>query len=391
MPKGTILHVITGTAIGGAEMMLLRYLRSCDPGRHLVATLMPRGRVADMLETAGIGVVDLHGRRAADLPAVVARLARLTRRHRPAVVHGWMYHGCLAATLALIGARATRTGLVWGIHHSLADPGHEKRSTRAVLAALRRLAPRADAITYCSREAARQHQAAGFPEGLARFVPNAIPLDEFRPDPAARARLQALAGLPPGRWIIGGVGRAHPMKDHAAFARALALLAGRGIDVHGVLIGAGQSDGVAVRIAAESGIADRLAAFEARDDIAALAPGFDLYLLSSAWGEALPLAVAEAMAAGVPAVVTDVGDCGWLVGETGRVCPPRRPDLLADACEAMLAMRGSDRPARALACRHRVAQLMSMNAYADHHAALYAAAAARRGAPAGAALMGRAA
>ena len=45
--------------------------------------------------------------------------------------------------------------------------------------------------------------------------------------------------------------------------------------------------------------------------------GFDLYMLSSAWGEALPVSVMEAMAAGVPAVVTDVGDTGELVAGLG--------------------------------------------------------------------------
>lgn len=354
-------------------MMLFRYLRACDSARggHLVVSMMPRGPVAGMIESLGVEVVDLGARSAAGIPAAVVRLAAILARRRPAAVHGWMYHGSLVATLALLLAGRSRTGLVWAIHHSLADPRNEKRTTRAVLRALRRLAGRADAITYCSRESARQHAAFGLPGDRALFVPNAIDLDEFRPDPAARARLCAAAGLPEGRIIIGSVARAHPMKDHASFARTIAILAGRGLDVHGLLIGAGQPEGEGARTAAQAGIADRLTALPARGDVAALVPGLDLYLLSSAWGEALPLAVAEAMAAGVPAVVTDVGDCGWLVGATGRVCPPRRPDLMADACQQLLSLPPAERAGLSAACRARIAQALSMPDYVARHAALY--------------------
>lgn len=373
MLRPLVVHVITGTSIGGAEMMLFRFIRANggEAGNHLVVSLMPRGPIADMIESLGVEVIDLGAAGAAGIPAAVARLAALFARRRPAVVHGWMYHGSLVATLALLLGRQSRTGLVWGIHHSLADPANEKRMTRAVLGALRRLAPRADAITYCSREAARQHTAFGLSGRRARFVPNAIDMDEFRPDPAAQARLRAVAGVPEGRLIVGCVGRAHPMKDHAGFARTLALLAGRGIDLHGVLIGTGQPGGEAVRIAAEAGIGDRLTALPARGDVASLVPGFDVYLLSSAWGEALPLAVAEAMASGVPAVVTDVGDCGWLVGATGRVCPPSRPDLLADEVQDLLSLSPAKRAGLAAACRARVAQEMSMTEYVGRHAELY--------------------
>lgn len=353
-------------------MMLLRFLRASGTaaGDHMVVSVMPRGPVADMIEALGVEVVDLGAGSAARMPVAAARLAALFARRPPGVVHGWMYHGSLVATLALMAARQSQAGLVWAIHHSLADPKNEKRTTRAVLRALCALQGRADAITYCSRESRRQHAAFGLRDDRALFVPNAIDLDEFGPDPLARGRLHA-AGVPAGRLIVGSVARSHPMKDHATFARTIAALAARGIDVHGLLIGAGQPEGDGARTAAAEGIADRLTALPARADVAGLVPGLDLYLLSSAWGEALPLAVAEAMAAGVPAVVTDVGDCGWLVGDTGRTCPPRRPDLLADAAQELLSLPAPDRAALSAACRARVAREMSMPDYVARHAELY--------------------
>lgn len=380
MAQPEVLHVITGTAIGGAEIMLLRYLRALGPGRdrHAVVSMMPCGPVAQMIRDTGVEVSDLGAASARQIPMAIRRLQKVIAQRDPQVIHGWMYHGSLVATLALRLGRRSDIGLIWAIHHSLADPAREKMTTRAVLRGLRLMAERADTITYCAQQSAQQHAAFGLPATRAEFVPNAIDTTEFRPDPTARARLAAAASIPEGRQIIGSFARAHPMKDHPAFVQALAQLVQQGLDVHGVLIGNGQPGGPAEAEAARMGIADRLSVLPARDDIAGLVPGLDLYLLSSAWGEALPLAVAEAMAAGVPAVVTDVGDCRWLVGDCGAVAPPRRPDLMARAAADLLALSPDRRAALSEAARARIVQHLSLQDYITRHDALYRQARAAR-------------
>ena len=360
--------------------MLLRYLRALGPGRdrHAVVSMMPCGPVAQMIRDTGVEVSDLGAASARQIPMAIRRLQKVIAQRDPQVIHGWMYHGSLVATLALRLGRRSDIGLIWAIHHSLADPAREKMTTRAVLRGLRLMAERADTITYCAQQSAQQHAAFGLPARRAEFVPNAIDTTEFRPDPTARARLAAAASIPAGRQIIGSFARAHPMKDHPAFVQALAQLVQQGLDVHGVLIGNGQPGGPAEAEAARQGVADRLTVLPARDDIAGLVPGLDLYLLSSAWGEALPLAVAEAMAAGVPAVVTDVGDCRWLVADCGAVVPPRRPDLMARAAAGLLALSPDRRAALSEAARARIVQHLSLQDYITRHDALYRQAGAAR-------------
>lgn len=383
MSATRIMHVITGTALGGAEMMLLRYLRAMGQARagHVVVSMMPPGALAGEIEALGVPVETLGVTGAAGIPAGIRRLVRLIGARNPRVLHCWMYHGCLVGTLALLAARRGDVGLLWAMHHSLADPRHEKRMTRAVFAALKRLAGRADVITYCSQVARDQHRAQGLSGLRDRLIPNAIDCDEFRPDPAARARLSALAGIPPGRLIVGSVGRNHPMKDHAAFARCIAALAQAGLDVHGVVIGEGQPGGPAARQAASDGIAGRLAAIGPRGDIPALVPGFDLYVLSSAWGESMPLALAEALASGVPAVATDVGDSRWLVGDAGAVCPPRDSAAMARAAAGILSRSTAERAELGRRGRGRMVAQMSMPHYVELHEAAYRDATSRRAAP----------
>ncbi|SDD38307.1 Glycosyltransferase involved in cell wall bisynthesis [Paracoccus isoporae] len=354
-------------------MMLYRYLRALDARRHdhLVVSVMPPGEIGEMIRELGVEVVDLGAQSGRDLGFAVRRFQTVIAGTQARLVHGWMYHGCLVATLALLLSRRSDIGLIWAIHHSLSDLRLEKRATRVVLRALRCLSGRADRITYCSRRSAAQHIAFGLPPNHWEFLPNAVDSAEFSPDAEARSRLCALTGIPPQRKIIGTIGRSHPMKDHTTFARTIARLIADGVDAHGVLIGDGQPNGAAMAEALRCGIADRLTALRARRDIPQLVPGLDLYLLSSAWGEALPLAVAEAMAAGVPAVVTDIGDCAWLVEGCGAVCPPGEPEALAKAARGLLELSAADRVVLSEACRRRVAEFLSMNEYILRHADLY--------------------
>lgn len=376
------MHVITGTALGGAEMMLLRYLRALGAARegHVVVSVMPPGALAGEIARLGVRVETLRVRRAAGVPGGLLRLRRLIRAHDPQVLHCWMYHGSLMGTLALQMSGRREAGLLWAMHHSLADPRNEKPLTRAVIALLMRLAWRADVVTYCSAVARDQHRAHGLSGARDRLIPNQIDPVEFRPDPRARARLAALAAIPDGRLIVGNIGRAHPMKDHAAFARCIALLAQSGLDVHGVVIGEGQPAGPAVTAARKAGAADRLTALGPRLDIPALVPGLDLYVLSSSWGETMPLAVAEAMASGVPAVVTDVGDSPGLAGDSQAVCPPGDAEAMAAAARRILLLPPAERAELGARCRARIADTMSMDSYVSAHEMAYRDATARRAA-----------
>ena len=62
----------------------------------------------------------------------------------------------------------------------------------------------------------------------------------------------------------------------------------------------------------------------------------DLLVSSSSYGEGFSNAIAEAMACGIPCVVSDVGDSAWIVGEIGIAIPPQSPEALADGIVTMI-------------------------------------------------------
>jgi glycosyltransferase involved in cell wall biosynthesis len=97
----------------------------------------------------------------------------------------------------------------------------------------------------------------------------------------------------------------------------------------------------------------------------------DIATLSSAWGEAFPLVIGEAMACGVPCVVTDVGDSAYLVGDTGRVVRPRDPEELAAGWEALVELGPDGRRLLGGAARARIEQHFSLPRIAAEYASLY--------------------
>src|SRR5205085_6546417 len=136
------------------------------------------------------------------------------------------------------------------------------------------------------------------------------------------------------------------------------LLAQRRPDVRFLLCGEG-TEAVAGAIA-EAGLRDRFLLLGRRDDVPRIMNALDIATLCSAAGEAFPLVVGEAMACGVPCVVTDLGDCSHVVGETGRVVPPQDPEALVRAWEELVVLAPEDRRRLGLAARQRIERLFSL-------------------------------
>ncbi len=99
---------------------------------------------------------------------------------------------------------------------------------------------------------------------------------------------------------------------------------------------------------------------------------------SSSISEAFPLVVGEAMACGVPCVVTDVGDSALIVGPFGKVVPPRDPAALAQACLSLFALSPEERHRLGQAARGRIAQLFDLDVIVSRYERLYEELAAKR-------------
>ena len=109
-----------------------------------------------------------------------------------------------------------------------------------------------------------------------------------------------------------------------------------------------------------------------RRDMARVIAAFDVLVVSSL-GEGFSNVLGEAMASGVPCVTTDVGDCAWVVGDTGKVVPPRSPLDLADAVTELISLPAPEREQLGSRARDRVVSEFSVARMAADYTSLYRA------------------
>ncbi len=369
-----IAHVIADLRTGGAEIMLRRLVARLQPD-GVDNAVISLGGVSQQFEALGRLGVTLH--RLDMTPTVRGlgaffRLKRLLAAYRPDVVHTWMYHADLLGGLAACVPRLAP--VLWSIHHTPHKRERFKLATRAIVrvnGVLSSFVP--TRIVCCSHASKASHQALGYAHGKMVVIANGFDTDAFHPDPAARASVRQELGLSAEAPLVGIMARFHPQKDHLTFVRSATHLMQRSSAVHFVLAGHGiDGDNPVLQAWIDAtGAPDRFRVLGNRDDMPRLMAACDIVSTSSAYGEALPLVLGEAMSCGVPCVATDVGDSARIVGNTGRVVPPGDSEALASAWASILALPRDDRIHLGKQARERVAAEYQLTTCVQAHLALY--------------------
>lgn len=368
-----VLHIITGLNAGGAERALYNLLQGGLAARFdsHVLSLSGDGVYGDRMRALGVSVHSLGMRRGLPTPGALFRLRKLVRGIRPDRIQGWMYHGNLAAWLAHRWAPG-RPMLAWNVRQSLYDLVDEKPLTRQVIRANRRLSGAPAVVIYNSRVSRRQHESFGFAGDRGRVLPNGFDTGRLAPDAVRALAMRRQLDLPEDAIVVGHLARYHPMKNHQGFIRAAVRLAEEGSDFHVVMAGRGiddQNDALGRLLPAT--LRPRFRLLGEREEAFDLIRAMDVLCVSSAWGEAFPNVIGEAMAAGVPCVTTDVGDSAFIVGDTGIVVPPRDEDALKEGLRDMLERSTGERKTMGERAMKRVEAEFDLSTMVDRYTALY--------------------
>ena len=145
------------------------------------------------------------------------------------------------------------------------------------------------------------------------------------------------------------------MKDHENFIKAASEVARHNPKTKFILIGSGVNKQILNWHALiPKRLQHRFIFLDNTDNVEFLLNTFDVFCLSSAWGEGMPNVIGEAMSLGVPCISTDVGDAGRLIGKTGKVVEINNHMILAQAIKDMLNESREIRRARGKAAKARI-------------------------------------
>jgi len=360
-----IVHIISGLTNGGAEAVLYRLCASDTKSTHIVISLSEEGKYADMLRDAG---VELHclcmSRGIISFLSSLAKLYRLLRNISPDAIQTWMYHSDLVG--GLVARLAGVRNIFWGIHSTTLDPDQSPRATILVSkinAKLSYFIPRQ--VICCAQKSLEVHAELGYAKNKLLVVNNGYDLSQYYIDSEMAKSIKGELSLDDGSLLIGLVGRFDAQKDHRNLIQALAIVKETYPQTKCLLIGPNLNDSNQIL----GGWIDRhklrenILLLDQRGDVPAIMNALDIHVLSSAFGEAFPNVLNEAMACGTPCVTTDIGDAALIVGDTGWVVPPKNPEALAQAILLALTEKQTSQKAwkyRQLKARQRVEENFSI-------------------------------
>ncbi|OBI72373.1 glycosyltransferase [Mycobacterium sp. E740] len=358
-----VLMVLDHFSFGGAENLVAELgLRAPASLSISAASLAPPTRnlteLFGRLAEAGLNPTYLNVSRLLDVVGF-ARLVRTLRRAPVDVVHAHLGYSAVVVTLASYLARKP---VVATLH--LSPQRHSSRAEWLKERLSVRVPERFGRLVLVSQHAFDEYARLHGPARRTwRMIPNGVDTERFN---------IGRTGDSPGGPVWACVAALRPDKNHGDLLRSWAAVVAAHPDATLLIVGDGPARPDIERAISELGLADSVTLLGRREDVADILATVD-GVVSASVDEALPTALIEAAACGLPVVATDAGGTREIVVNdvTGRLVPLRDVDALT---EALLSTIGD--PVRAAgfgrAGRALVEQKYSLDRWVENLNNLYA-------------------
>jgi sugar transferase (PEP-CTERM/EpsH1 system associated) len=328
-----VAHVIHHLAMGGLENGLVNLINRMPASRyrHAIICMTYYSDFRERIENPSVEVFALNRKEGRDWSART-KLFLLIHKLKPAIVHSRGMSGLDSMLPALLNGVTAR---IHGEHgRDMGDLDGNNRKAQW----LRRLhRPLVSHYIALSKDLESYlENKIGVPRRHITQIYNGVDSQIFRPEAPGRRALPQQDFANDKCFIIGTVGRMQAVKDQMnltkAFIQLATMLPEKRNQLRLVMVGDGSLRADCQKMLNDAGLGDLAWLPGARDDVADLMRGMDLFVLPSL-AEGVSNTVLEAMACGLPVIATRVGGNPELVqeGVTGSLVPPADPSALAEA------------------------------------------------------------
>ena len=364
-----ITHLITGLGMGGAEMVLYKLIKGTQGNgfSHAVIALTENGPVGRRIASLGVPIkVMVLGKNILGFSRLF-KLRKILRGLDSDLVQTWLYHADLA------GIVFAKLPVIWNIQNGKLDPQKSAWTTRLVQRFCIPRSSKPAAIIYCTNSAKKDHEAIGYRNSCSVVIENGTDTERFHPDAEAKIHFRSEWKIREFVKLVGHVGRYDPQKDYPTMMQAFGKVARKCPNVEFVLCGEGltkENEALAILIEKNS-IAGRVHLLGLRTDVEHILPAFDLFVLTSAYGEGFPNVLGEAMACGVPCVSSDVGDAVRIIGQANQIFSIGDGNACAQAILCVLEKPMEDRNLLAKQSRQQIIDHFSLTKTLQKYQDLY--------------------
>ena len=370
-----ILYLLPTLAAGGTERQAMELVRHLDRTKFepIVVVIYDPATVPIEIPPGDDAVLSLRKPlgKLGNLVALV-RLVRIIRDTRPDILQSYLRTADLYLRLAgvLAGHRRIITSLRTRIAGFWSPPW--QWAERVLWRASRLI------VSNSTAAAEEAETLLGIPRTRLRVIENGVDVNRFRPAPNVAAARGAL-GLNPATRLVGMVARYSPVKDHRTLLQALHTLRAQAqwpAEAKVLLVGGTTFPEARAEVEHALAELDLATVVEVRGVTPAIESVYhalDVLVLPSRY-EGFPNTVLEAMACGVPAIVSTAANAAGVVtdGETGWVFPTGDVQTLARALEHALQLPAEERRRLAHLLRARVEEHYSLQRMVGRYEQLYA-------------------
>lgn len=372
-----IVFVITALGVGGAEMMLYKFLGRIDREKYspTVISMIDGGVFVERISELGIPIHFLGMQQGIPSPIALYKLIKLLNEIQPDAIQGWMYHANLAAQIGNFFAKQ-KVPVLWSIHHSVDSLKAEKLSLAAIIKLTALFSQKVDQVVFSAKKGQAQHIGIGYCPDNAIAISDNFDISKYKPASSPQIDLRQSLNLAEDSILIGSIARYHPMKDHANMINAIAKLTKDCPQAHLILVGptVDNDNPILTEQIQRLGIGDHVHLLGERQDVPVLMTSFDIFTSGSAYGESFPNVLGEAMSCQIPCVATDIGDSETIVGDTGVVVKPKDPEALAEGWRKLILVGQEERKNLGIKARERIEtqfNLDSSNSFVKKYESIY--------------------
>jgi phosphatidylinositol alpha-mannosyltransferase len=325
-----VLHLINGDFYSGAERVQdLLALNLPAFGYRVSFGTLKRGRFAQCRQASNADLFEVSMHSRLDFHAAW-EIAGLLREGAYQLLHT---HTPRSAMIGSVAAALAQRPMVHHVHSPTSRDTHSALRNSANTAVEHWCLAKARRLIVVSSSLRCYLEQKGFRAERITVVPNGVPVHEQHID----------WRMPDGPWVVGTVGLFRPRKGIEILIQALHLCLQRGVDVR--LLAVGGFDGEAyrqamVQLAEKLGVANRIEWTGFTTDVRAELNRMHIFALPSLYGEGMPMALIEAMAAGLPVVATAVEGTPEVLSPAGAglLVEPANAGQLADAIASLVAL-----------------------------------------------------
>lgn len=368
-----IVHITTSLGVGGSEDFLFNLIKTSLSNTYKcsVITLKSGGLNESRLKAIGINVYSINMKSGSLTINSIIRFYNLCRKLKPDFLQGWMYHGNFFVLLYKLFF-LKNIPILWNIRASLYNIKNEKINTRIIIYILKFFSKRIDKIIYNSKISLQQHIKFGFYNKNSLIIPNGFDLNIWQPNVNIKNQIKKKFNIPDKSLIVGFAARHHPMKDFSNFISTMELVLKKNNNIFIIMAGEGiDLKNTQVYKISQKFPLNKFILLGLVKEMNELMPAFDIFCLSSAWGEGFPNVLGQAMACEVIAVSTDIGDASYIINNKERICKPGSPKSLAKIIISLLSINDNQRNIIKKENRIFIKENFNLSLVSDKYLAVY--------------------